>query len=95
MTRPLNDDGTVPLKRRLRLCLQVVEGNDVICEVTRNVKPKWMPTDPTGFDEMTPLEKMSIDVEGMINEQVSMAMGLTASELVPEMTKELLGRMKK
>jgi len=41
MTRPLNDDGTVPKRRYLRLSMQVMDGNDVVLEVGRELRPKW------------------------------------------------------
>lgn len=41
MSRPLNDDGTVPLKRRLQVTMRVVERNNTLLEVSRDIKPQW------------------------------------------------------
>ncbi len=94
MTRPLNQDGTAPLKRRVQLVMQVVEGSSVLHEVVRNIKPVWMEEmgeTPVGA---TAVELAGIDVEEQVLLAVGTAMSEVAGELAPEMTRELFLWMK-
>ena len=90
MTRPLNDDGTIPKRRYLRLALQFVEGSRVLAEVHREVKPRWTPVDPNeaivGYDSST---EPAMTPEQQV-EPVARALSEGASPTVLEMARELL-----
>ncbi len=70
MTRPLNEDGSVPLKRRVQLVLRIKEGKEIKHEVIRDFKPKWVPTTekPEHFTAFTSAEETTDFIVGTMTE---------------------------
>lgn len=97
MSRPLKDDGTVPLKRRLQVTMRIVEGKDVILETCQDVDMRtpavW---DDTDHGDMK-LECDSSDVpkpsatENI--DRLGAALARKAVDRVPELAKSLVGSM--
>lgn len=85
MSRPLNDDGTVPLKRRLQVTMRVVEGKNTLLEVSRDIKPQWQQVaDQCDDSSMMPLSPAELI------EPCAVAIAADARDAVLSMAQELI-----
>lgn len=94
MTSPLNDDGTVPLKRRLQVTMRVVEGKDVILETCQDVD---MTTRAWAGDDNGDMKFDSSDAPPLAPsdniDRLGAALARKAVDRVPELAKSLVGSM--
>lgn len=85
MTKPLNDDGTVPLKRRFQVTMRLVEGKNTLIEVSRDIKPQWQQVaDQCDDSSMTPLNLAELV------DPCAQAIGADARDAVLSMAQELI-----
>jgi len=93
VSAPLNDDGTIPLKRRMQLVLRITGDNPV--EVAREVKPLWTAVDSKEAtwaidDKLSRGE--DVNPEKIVTDAVSRSLVEVAGEALPGMLNELLHR---
>lgn len=96
MSRPLNDDDTIPMKRHIQLALRVVEGErSLVLEVHQDIKPKWTVTDEQ-VDGQTDDSSMSQQDIDATKEQVydSLVTALTKAAVlaIPNLVDTLIKR---
>lgn len=82
MSRPLNDDGTVPLRRRLQLVIRIT--GDEPTEVSRDMRPLW--TLENCYNMPVPEYARDVDVMAEMTK-------IMAEEMQKRMTPELLQSM--
>jgi len=96
MTRPMNDDGSIPKKRKLQLVLRLLDGTDIVHEVVHDVKPIWTAEkDEEVASKLTAAEKSEANVEKVMQTAITDDMVDLTSNVVPVMMQELFSWARK